>query len=340
MPRPRFVGVVPIDVTSPLVILAADIGGTHARFLLGRSDAGALAVIDEATLRVADHATVEAAASAFLERTHTHAIDRACLAVAGPIERRTARLTNAPWRIDADAISAHLRIPHVQLCNDFEAAASGLDAVPESARVVLQRLATPVEVEAGNERRLLIGAGTGLGVAYVLGEKNDRRIVAGEGGHVAFAPADDEQQALLAWLRPSLGRVSAEHVLSGPGLVRLFAFAWRHRGALPEDVQSEGAAAVAQRHAHGEAEAVHALRLFTSIFGAVAGDHALSLLPLRGVFIGGGLAPRFVDAFADGNFIDAFCAKGPHARLMERMPVFLLCDDRLGLRGAAIRALR
>jgi glucokinase len=96
---------------------------------------------------------------------------------------------------------------------------------------------------------------------------------------------------------------------------------------------------VVRRYAQGEAEAVHAVRLFTAIFGAVAGDHALSVLPYRGVFIGGGLGPRFADAFTTGTFIDAFRAKGAHARLMERMPVILLCDDRLGLRGAAVRAL-
>ena len=332
---------VPSAVPSPLVILAADIGGTHARFLLARGDADSHSVIDEATLLVAEHASIEAAASEFVARTRTHAIDRACLAVAGPIEGRKARLTNARWEFDSDAIGAALRIPQVRLCNDFEAAAFGLESVPATAQVVLQAPGTPADQgHRHDERRLLIGAGTGLGVAYVIGEKGDRRIVAGEGGHAAFAPADDEQQALLAWLRPSLGRVSAEHVLSGPGLVRLFAFASRHRGALPDDVESEGAAAVARRHARGEPEAVHALKLFTSIFGAVAGDHALSVLPLRGVFIGGGLAPRFVDAFADGNFIAAFRAKGPHAGLMERIPVFLLCDDRLGLRGAATRALQ
>ena len=322
------------------MILAADIGGTHARFLLARGRADASGVIDEATLQVADHATVEAAASAFLGRTGTGAIERACLAVAGPVDGRTARLTNAPWRIDADALAAQLRIPHVELCNDFEAAAFGLGTVPASARVALQ---APHHGPAGDgvdARQLLIGAGTGLGVAYVIGGQGDRRVVAGEGGHVAFAPLDEEQETLLAWLRPDLGRVSAEHVLSGSGLVRLYAFASRHRGELVDDVRAQGAAAVARRFAEGEVEAVHAMQLFTSIFGAVAGDHALSVLPLGGVFIGGGLAPRFVEAFADGRFIDAFRAKGPHARLMERMPVFLLCDDRLGLRGAAVRALR
>ena len=321
------------------MILAADIGGTHARFLLARGRADASGVIDEATLQVADHATVEAAVSAFLDRTGTRAIDRACLAVAGPVDGRIARLTNAPWRIDADALAAQLRIAHIELCNDFEAAAFGLGSVPASARVALQAPHHDAAGDGVDARQLLIGAGTGLGVAYVIGGQGDRRVVAGEGGHVAFAPLDEEQETLLAWLRPALGRVSAEHVLSGSGLVRLYAFASRHRGELVDDVRVQGAAAVARRFAQGEVEAVHAMQLFTAIFGAVAGDHALSVLPLGGVFIGGGLAPRFVDAFADGRFVDAFRAKGPHARLMERMPVFLLCDDRLGLRGAAVRAL-
>jgi len=327
-------------VASSPLILAADIGGTHARFVLARGGVGAPGIVDEATLQVAEYPSVEAAASAFLGRTRTSAIDRACLAVAGPIDHRTATLTNAPWRIDADAIAAQLRIPHVELCNDFEAAAFGVDSVPEAARVALQVPAEQSIDQATRERRLLVGAGTGLGVAYVIGSANDRRIVAGEGGHVAFAPADDEQQGLLAWLRPSLGRVSAEHLLSGAGLLRLYAFASRHRGGVPDDIGTDGAAAVARRYARGEAEAVQAMRLFTSIFGAVAGDHALSVLPLGGVYVGGGLAPRFVDAFRDGSFIAAFRAKGAHARLMERMPVFVLCDDRLGLRGAALRALR
>jgi glucokinase len=105
-------------------------------------------------------------------------------------------------------------------------------------------------------------------------------------------------------------------------------------------VRDEGAAAVARRFAYGEPEAVHALRLFTSIFGAVAGDHALCVLAMGGVFIAGGIAPRFTTVFADGSFIAAFRTKGAHAPLMARMPVHLVCDDRLGLRGAALRALR
>jgi glucokinase len=291
-------------------------------------------------LPVAAHDTADEALAAFVGRTAPPRIDRACLAVAGPIEGRTAQLTNARWRIDADAIAARLRIGEVALCNDFEAAAFGLEALDPSACVALQAPVSETDSQAGaNDRRLLIGAGTGLGVAYVFRGAKGPRVIAGEGGHVGFAPADDEQVALLAHLRPELGRVTAEHLVSGAGLARLYAFAGRRRGGVPDDVRDEGAAAVARRFAAGEAEAVHALRLFVSIFGAVAGDHALCVLATGGVFIAGGIAPRFAATFADGNFISAFRAKGAQAGLMARMPVHLVCDDRLGLHGAALRAL-
>ena len=321
------------------MILAADIGGTHARFLLARSDAGRLVALDEATVQVAAHDSVEDALAAFIARTDPRTIDRACLAIAGPIVGRSARLTNAHWRIDADALAKRLRIGDVALCNDFEAAAFGVDALDPSACLDLQTPAASPWRSGANDTRLLIGAGTGLGVAYLLPGAHGPRVIAGEGGHVTFAPVDDEQVALLAYLRAELPRVTAEHVVSGAGLARLYGFACRRRGGLPDDVRNEGPAAVSRRFFAGEAEAVHAVRLFASIFGAVAGDHALSVLAMGGVFIAGGVAPRFAGTFADGSFIDAFRSKGVHADLMRRMPVHLVCDDRLGLRGAALRAL-
>lgn len=320
------------------MILAADIGGTHARFLLARSDAGRLVALDEATVPVAAYESVEDALAAFIARSTPRTINRACLAVAGPIEGRSARLTNAHWTIDADALAKRLQITEVALCNDFEAAAFGVDTLAPSACVELQAPAEATRSGPGG-RRLLIGAGTGLGVAYLLPGANGPRVIAGEGGHVTFAPIDDEQVALLAYLRPELSRVTAEHVVSGAGLARLYGFACRRSGGLPDDVRNHGAAAVSLRFAAGEAEAVHAVRLFASIFGAVAGDHALSVLAMGGVFIAGGVAPRFAGTFADGPFIDAFRAKGAQAGLMARMPVHLVRDDRLGLRGAALRAL-
>jgi glucokinase len=313
-------------------VLAADIGGTHARFLVAESRGNELVTIAERSLAVADYATVEDAARAFLADASGAAIDRACLAVAGPVEGRVARLTNAAWQIDADRFASALGISGVDLCNDFEAAATGVDDVARASIVPLQEV--PAEA---NGARVVIGAGTGLGVAYVVRGASRTQVVAGEGGHAGFAPVDDEQAALRLFLSRTLGRVTNEHVLSGPGLVRLYAFACG--GMLPHDVEREGAAAVVRRAQAGDSAGDTALRLFVTIFGAVAGDHALAVLATGGVYVAGGIAPRLAERFASGAFIDAFGRKGGHEPLMRRMPVALVCDARLGLVGAARRAL-
>ena len=204
-------------------------------------------------------------------------------------------------------------------------------------QIVLQQGA-----EAPHAARLVIGAGTGLGVAYAIPIGDRHRVVPGEGGHVGFAPADDEQIELCRFVRASVGRVSAEHVLSGPGIVRLYAFAI---GAdplamrVPDDVAGEGAAAVARRADAGEPAACRALELFASILGAVSGDHALSVLAFGGVSIAGGVAAKLASHLARGALVAAFNAKGVHCALMARMPVRIVQDERLGLAGAARLAL-
>ena len=311
--------------------LAADIGGTHARFRLLRGEA----IVDEATLPTAAHVSLESACAAFLARSGSPRIARACVAVAGPVDAGRARLTNAPWQIDRDAFAQRFGIGEATVCNDFEAAGFALDDLDERDCHALQRSLSDTSPHAP---RLLIGPGTGLGVAFVLPGERGPRVVAGEGGHVGFAPADDEQVALWHWLRREHGRVTAEHLVSGAGLVRLYAFAAR-RDTLPDDVRDRGGAAVAARFAAGEAAARDALRLFVSIFGAVAGDHAMSVLATGGVYLAGGIAPRFIDTFKDGRFVAAFNAKDAHAGLMRRMPIVLVGDAGLGIAGATRRAL-
>ena len=316
----------------PPVILAADIGGTHARFMLASLSRGRIAALEEATLTVAAHATVESACEAFLSRRPEIEVGRACLAVAGPIEGRCAQLTNAPWRIDADRLSGRFAIPRLDLRNDFEAAAFGLDDVDPALSTTLQ----PAEFSASRPR-VIIGAGTGLGIAYLLPDRHGPRIVAGEGGHAGFAPTNAEQIALWQFVEPEVGRVAAEHLLSGAGLVRLYAFTLQDE--LPEDVREQGAGAVALRFDRGEPAAMRALDLFASILGATAGDHALAVLATGGVYIAGGIAPRFAGVLAGSAFTSAFRAKGKHAALMARIPVRLIGDPRLGLLGAARCAL-
>jgi glucokinase len=321
------------------MILAADIGGTSARFRLVEGGEHAASVCD-AVLAVANHASFDAAMGTFLrEHGSPGRVAAACIAVAGPIAGRRARLTNGEWTFDADQIAARFDIEHVDLVNDFEANASGVETLaPESMRTL----------QAGDfddtAPRLIIGAGTGLGVSYSIRCPDGRRVVPGEGGHIGFAPANNEQIALLQFLQARLGRVSVEHVVSGPGLVRLYEFAClssEGRGKPPaRDVESEGAAAVVRRAVEGnEPAAARAVDLFIECYGAIAGDHALSILARGGVFLCGGIAPKLLERISMGGFLAAFHNKGSHARLMAQFPVHVVVDEQLGLSGAARLAL-
>jgi glucokinase len=316
------------DAPTHTTVLAGDIGGTHARLARARIEQGRVVIDAPWILGVREHPALEQALAHFLgERDPpTHA----CLAWAGPIEGGRARLTNGDWSADVEALEARFGFHSLRLVNDFHAAAHGVDGLSAADLATLQS----APADAGGAR-LVIGAGTGLGVAYALRDEHGSRVVAGEGGHVAFAPLDDEQAALWRHLQRSLGRVTAEHVVSGAGIVRLHGFCCAESGTAPADE----AADVARRADAGEPEAQRALRLFCSIFGAVAGDHALSCLATGGVFVAGGVAARMADRLADGRFIAAFNAKGVHRALMARMPVWLVRDELLGLRGAAAIAL-
>jgi len=329
--------------THSAVVLAGDIGGTNARLRIARSQRGRLDALAEESLRVADFEGLEGAIDAFISRTRAGAdapfvLDRACFAVAGPIDGAHAKLTNAAWSIDADAIARRFRIAHVKLVNDFHAAAAGVDQIaPDQMLVLQQGLPMPAAP------RLVIGAGTGLGVAFAIPVGEGFRVVPGEGGHAGFAPVDDEQIALMRFVHASVGRVTAEHLLSGSGIVRLYAFATasirRADDGIPADVVQDGAAAVAKRAREGEPAAQRALELFAAILGAVAGDHALSVLASGGVYIAGGIAAKLTEHLRSGAFLAAFNAKGVHSALMARMPVRVVLDENLGLAGAARLAL-
>jgi glucokinase len=313
-------------------VLCGDIGGTNARFRIAPGDRPGAPIV-ERVVPVAGHATFADALAGFLTGAGTAVPRCAAFAVAGPVQERVAKLTNASWTIDADAIAARFGLRRVRLVNDFEAAAAGIGHLPAASLAPLQ-----VAGRDATAPRLVIGAGTGLGVAFVVSVAGRTQVLAGEGGHVPFAPQDDEERALHAFLAADLGRVIAEHVLSGAGLVRLHAFA---RSRLPGAGAGDAAidaAAVTAGAAAGDPAARRAIELFCGILGGVAGDHALTLMTRGGVYVAGGIAPRIGTALADGRFIAAFRAKGVHAPLMARMPVDLVVDERLGLTGAAALA--
>ena len=270
---------------------------------------------------------------------------RACLAVAGPVEGAHASLTHLPWRVDADAVGAGLGFDRAMLVNDFVAAAAG------GPTLAIGEIRS---IQAGVPRpgapRLVIGAGTGLGAAVLLGGGHGDdtgpavRILAGEGGHVGFAPRTPRECRLWQWLHARHGYVSVETVVSGPGIERIHRFVREECGLAPVERAIGGldAAAAISTEALDPASvdpcASEALDLFAAGFGAVAGDMALAGLTRGGVWLAGGIAPKVFDARRTAAFLQAFTAKGGHARLMTEIPVGVVLAPDLGLRGAATLA--
>ena len=208
-----------------------------------------------------------------------------------------------------------------QIRNDFVAAAHGIDVLRPEDFATLQA-GEPVP----HAPQVVIGAGTGLGVAYRVWEGARYAVIGGEGGHTGFAPADERQAGLWRMLHAELGHVSAEHVVSGAGLVRIHDYLRNGHGAalVPEEVA-----------ASSDAIARAAVDLFLKCYGAAAGDHALAILARGGVWLAGGIAPKLLSRLRSGPFLAAFGAKGTHARLMARFPVNVVVNERLGLLGAA-----
>jgi glucokinase len=326
------------------MIIAGDIGGTKALLLLAALRRGRTEPVLERRYAVASFDGFSAMLARFLDdcrqyRGRAARISSACFGAAGPVSADSIQMTNLPWRLDAAAIAAEFGIGGVLLVNDFEAAAFGIEALGPGDSVMLQR-GEPLPQAA----RVVIGAGSGLGVAYALPQGKHYQVIAGEGGHAGFAPADDEQTRLWRALQAQFGRVIVEHVVSGPGLVRIYEFlraALPQASALQTRVGAEGAAAIS-RHAleRGDPLACRALDLFIACYGAAAGDHALTVAARGGVYIAGGIAPKIFSRIAAGGFIAAFNAKGAHAQMNQKMPVQVVTTERLGLLGAAQIAAR
>ena len=316
------------------MILTGDIGGTKTLLAL-HDDRGAIAVRRRYPSR--DAAAFGDLVARFLDETAARP-RLACFGIAGPVLGGRVKVTHLPWEIDAAGVAARFGLQQVLLLNDFAAAAHGIGALTADDFVTLQA-GEPL----ADRPRLVIGAGTGLGMAYVDGD----RVLSGEGGHAGFAPADDVQDALWQWLHRRLGRVQVEHVVSGSGLALIYAFLLEQAPDKPapdarEPLASEDAAAAVGRRAleQGDPLALAALDLFIACYGALAGDQALTVLARGGVYVTGGIAPKLLPRLAAGAFLAAFNDKGSFAPLARSCPVHVVTNPDLPLLGAARHAAK
>ena len=327
------------------MILVGDIGATKTLLEVGALRQGRWHPAFGQRYVGADHLDFDRVLTAFLLGWEAHhgspvTIARACFGVAGPVFDNRVQMTNLPWLVDGDAISAAYGIPHVRISNDFAAAASGIEMLQAADLVTLQR-GEPVAAAP----RVVIGAGTGLGVAYMIWAEAGYQAIAGEGGHTGFAPSTPEQLELWRDLYARQGRVVAEDVVSGPGLARIYEILGRREGksAAPAAVLPAGDAAAGIAHAaleSGDPLCSRALDLFLSCYGAIAGDHALAVMARGGVYVAGGIAPKVLPRLVGGGFLAAFNAKGGYSGAARQIPVLVVTNERLGLLGAALLAAR
>jgi glucokinase len=285
--------------------------------------------------------------AAFLQQPpvagHRGAIAAACLSVAGPVAANATTLTNLGWKVSGNTLAAELRLPEVRLVNDFEAAGLGISRLAANELETLQE-GRPVARAA----RLVIGAGSGLGVGLLTWQDDGYAVHPSEAGHVDFAPVDELQDKLLLHLRRTYGRVSYERVVSGPGLMRIFSFLQETGVGLPSK-QLRDADKTRQDTAELIAEfgvakldplAVRALELFVAIYGAFAGNMALAMLAHGGVYIAGGIAPKIAPKLKEGAFMRAFTSKGRFSELLMTIPVHVVMNPLVGLYGALLEAAR
>jgi glucokinase len=264
----------------------------------------------------------------------------ACFAVAGPVVAQKTKFTNLPWLIDSAEISSEFSIPSVRLLNDFEAAALAIEILPPSDLATLQTGQTHAQ-----EMRVILGAGTGMGVAWLTWQ-GDRYIpLSTEAGHIDFAPTSKLQIKLLEALQKKFGHVSVERLLSGSGLTNIFNFLQTDLAAISDLAQKNldedsGATITTLALTHNHPIALKALELFAEIYGAYAGNLALAGLCRNGVYIAGGIAPKIMDILGAGGFTQAFRDKGRFSAMMKEIPVYVITNPEIGLLGAKREAQR
>ena len=320
------------------MILAGDVGGTKTNLALYRREGRGLLRSRMATYRSGEHAGLDPILRDFVGGGD--AVERACIGVAGPVESGRCRLTNLDWEVDEASLRRTLGVREAYLINDLQATASSLPYLQNADRAVIQ------EGEADPQGTMaVLAAGTGLGEGFLVGSGAGYIPLASEGGHVDFAPRDEREMRLHAFLRAKHGRVSVERVLSGPGLHDLYRFLREAEGmAEGPRVAAEVAAGEPQqaivRHglAGGTGACAEALRIFCSLYGAEAGNLALQYLATGGVYLGGGIAPAILPALRRGEFLSAFRDKGRMENLLSRVPVVVLLDPGAPLLGAALFA--
>jgi len=317
------------DRTFPRKTLVGDIGGTNARFAI--ADLGTLQLSSSTSLSCAEFASLQAVAAAYLDVVAERPV-AAALAVAAPVLGERVQFTNSSWSFELEELRTSLGVHKLLILNDFEALAY---ALPHLELSELHQIGG--ETPADRATKVVLGPGTGLGVASLSWSPTGWLAMASEGGHASFAVEDAREFAMLERLLMGRERLSVERVVSGPGLADVYRVLAELQGWSAPRLQ---AAEVVKRALAGEDRiAQETLERFATWLGRFAGDAALFFAARGGVYLGGGIAPRIVNVLSAGPFRRAFEAKGRMKSYLVPVPVYVILSGEAGLKGAAAAAV-
>lgn len=306
--------------------LIGDIGGTNARFAIWENDAlHSVRVFPTADYTSPEHAIGVYMADLKLQKGD---IGAACLAVAGPVDGDEFRFTNSHWRLSRKAFCQTLQVGHLLLINDFTAMALGMTRLqPDEYELVCEGEADPARPA------VVIGPGTGLGVGTLIGLRNGWMALPGEGGHVDLPVGSPREAQLRAHIEAQIGHVSAETILSGGGLLRLYQTVCEVDGHEPSCTSP---AQVTEAALAGDPVAQGTLEQFCRFLGRVAGNNVLTVGGRGGVYIVGGVVPRFLEFFIQSGFAESFADKGCMSDYFKGIPVWVVTAEFSGLLGAGV----
>jgi len=320
----------------PIVVLAGDVGGTKTNLALFVRDEKGTRIRREATFKSAEARDLSTLVSRFVEE-RPEPVSAACFGIPGPVSRGRSRTTNLPWTVSEGELKSRFGWSRVHLLNDLSATAHGIPILDRRRFSALNRVRIKPD-----EPRGLLAPGTGLGVSIMIGHGEGLKVLPSEGGHVDFAPSDDDEVDLWRHLRGRFGHVSIERILSGPGLLNIYEWL-RDSGRRSEPrwlarrMERESGPAAITRAALERDQPLcrETLLRFVSILGAAAGNVALTAMTTGGVYLGGGIPPKILPFLKEGPFLEAFSNKGRFKPLVERIGVRVILDERTALRGAA-----
>lgn len=315
--------------------LVVDVGGTYSR----------LAIMNQRHQMACEQSFINYEFESFTDilksyfnfyRQDLADCQQCCIAVAGPVNHGSAQLTNINWHLNIDELRANLPFERIELINDFYSLGYCIPLLQDDALIALQT-GKPNK----NALKIIVGAGTGLGVALVKSTARKIEVFPSEGGHVDFAPTNSRQIKLLEFMLKKYQHISVEHLVSGHGIEHVFEFVCQEHGVdsnfniddfISDNISGQKIIQLAMEQQ--DKMAIEAIKLFSEIYAAFIGNVALQALPYGGIYITGGIARRILPYLQDNNFLNAYKSKGPISPILYDIPIHYISTHHASLLGA------